>query len=117
MRVLVWWGAGNASSVAAKKAIKKYGPKVEVLYCDTSASEHPDNIRFRADVEEWLGQPIKVLKSKEFSDIYEVFEKRRFLRAPGGAPCTAEMKIAVRHDYQEAGDLQIFGFSKDEDSR
>lgn len=118
MRVLVWWGAGNASSVAAKKAREKYGPKVEVLYCDTSASEHPDNIRFRKDINTWLGgEPIKVLRSEDFKDIWEVFEKRRWLRSAEGAPCTAEMKIAVRHAYQQAGDLQIFGFTSDEEAR
>lgn len=116
-RVLVWWGAGNASSVAAKEAIKKYGKIVQVLYCDTSKSEHPDNLRFRRDISEWLGQEIKVLKSEDYDDIWQVFEKRRWLRSADGAPCTAEMKIAVRHAYQEACDLQIFGFTKDEEPR
>lgn len=119
-RVLVWWGAGDASTVAADEAIKKYGhEKVEVLYCDTSKSEHPDNSRFKVDVEAFLKHPIKVLKSDEFDDIWQVFEKRRFLRdnRTGGAPCTGEMKIAVRHAYQQAGDLQIFGFTKDEEKR
>jgi hypothetical protein len=34
-RVLVWFSCGDASAVAAKFAIQKYGSRVEVLYCDT----------------------------------------------------------------------------------
>lgn len=60
-RVLVWFSDGAASSVAAKLAIQKYPERVEVVKCDTTVSEHPDNERFRADVEGWLGQGNNIL--------------------------------------------------------
>lgn len=117
MRVLVWFSCGAASAVAAKLAVQEYGDAVEVLYCDTLAYEHPDNPRFMADVERWIGKKIKILKSKEYTDIYDVFEKTGWLVGPGGARCTVELKKAVRHEYEKADDVQVFGFTFDECER
>jgi len=113
-RVLAWFSCGDASAVAAKLACEKYGARCEVLYCDTFAYEHPDNKRFFNDVEEWLGRTIKVLRSPDYRDIYDVFEKTRFLRGPKGARCTTELKKNVRKAYQMADDIHIFGFTADE---
>lgn len=118
-RILAWFSCGDASAVAAKLAVKKYGDsdRCEVCYCDTFAYEHPDNPRFLHDVERWIGQPIKVLKSTEYTDIYDVFRKTRWLVGVGGARCTTELKKRVRMDYQRPDDLHIFGFTKDEQHR
>lgn len=70
-RVLAWFSCGSASACAAKLAVEKYGDRCEVLYCDTLAYEHPDNLRFLTDVERWVGKPVKILKSAEYSDIYD----------------------------------------------
>ena len=75
-RVLSWFSCGDASAVAARIAVEQY-QGVEVLYCDTLAYEHPDNIRFLHDVERWVGQNIQVLKNPNYRDIYDVFEKTR----------------------------------------
>lgn len=53
-RVLSWFSCGDASAVAAKLAVEKYGDRCEVLYCDTFAFEHPDNRRFFNDTQQWL---------------------------------------------------------------
>jgi hypothetical protein len=66
MRILVWFSCGAASAVAAKMAVDKY-PDCEVLYCDTLAYEHPDNMRFLKDVEKWIGKEIKLLKSTKYT--------------------------------------------------
>jgi 3'-phosphoadenosine 5'-phosphosulfate sulfotransferase (PAPS reductase)/FAD synthetase len=116
-RVLCWFSCGAASAVAAKLAIEKYGDRCEVLYCDTFAYEHPDNRRFMADVERWLGRPIKILKSEKYSDIYDVFEKTGWLVGVGGARCTTELKKNVRVKYQRADDIHVFGFTADEQHR
>lgn len=114
-RVLAWFSCGDASAVAAKLAIEKYGKKqCEVLYCDTFAYEHPDNRRFFADVQRWLGVKIKILKSAEYTDIFDVFEKTGWLVGPGGARCTTELKKNLRTAYQRADDLHVFGFTSDE---
>lgn len=90
---------------------------LQVLYCDTLAYEHPDNRRFLDDVSKWIGQPIKILKSKEYTDIYDVFDKTGYLVGPRGARCTVELKKRVRMDYQDPHDTQVFGFTWDEKAR
>ena len=115
-RHLVWFSCGAASAVAAHLAVKKY-PECEVLYCDTLAYEHPDNIRFLKDVERWIDKPITVLKSSKYKDIFDVFRKTGWLVGPGGARCTLEMKKKVRKDYQKEGDVHIFGLTSDEMKR
>lgn len=117
-RYLVWFSCGAASACAAKLAVDTLTDKpVEVLYCDTLAYEHPDNRRFMADVEKWIGQEIKILKSKEFNSIYHVFNQTKFLKGPKGARCTTELKKKVRDQYQIVDDVHIFGFTSDEQTR
>ncbi len=116
-RVLAWFSCGDASAVAAKLAIDRYGDACEVLYCDTFAHEHPDNRRFFADVERWLGRSIKVLKSPDYADIYDVFHRTGWLVGVGGARCTTELKKNVRTAYQRPDDIHIFGFTADERHR
>lgn len=112
-RVLVWFSCGAASACAAKLAIQEY-PEAEILYCDTLANEHPDNLRFMGDVQKWLGKEIKILKSQKYSNIFEVFDQTGWLYGQSMARCTIELKRNVREKYQSAGDLHIFGFGIDE---
>ena len=116
-RVLCWFSCGDASAVAAKFALNKYGNKCEIIYCDTFAYEHPDNKRFFTDIERWLDRSIKVLKSDRYKDIRDVFEKTKFLRNRQGARCTTELKKNVRKKYQQADDIHIFGFTIEEKHR
>lgn len=116
MRKLVWFSCGAASAVAAKLAVDKY-PDCEVLYCDTLAFEHPDNMRFLEAVSEWIGKEIKILKSSKYKDIFDVFEKTGWLIGVGGARCTTELKKNVRKQYERSDDLHVFGLTKDEAKR
>jgi len=116
-RVLAWFSCGDASAVAAKLTVERYGDRCEVCYCDTFAYEHPDNRRFFADVERWLGRQIRVLHSPEYRDIYDVFHRTRWLVGIGGARCTTELKKNVRKAYQRVDDLHVFGFTADEGHR
>lgn len=116
-RVLCWFSCGASSAVAARLAVRKYGSLCEVVYCDTSASEHPDNLRFLLDVERWLGVPILRLRSDKYVDIWDVFEKTGYLVGPSGARCTTELKKAVRHRYQRPDDVHIFGLTYEERHR
>lgn len=115
-RVLVWFSCGAASACAAKLTLEQY-PDAEILYCDTLAYEHPDNRRFIADVEKWLGKSIKILRSEKYKDIFDVFEKTGWLVGKGGARCTIELKRNVREQYQSVGDIHVFGFCADEPAR
>ena len=115
-RVLVWFSCGAASACAAKLAVQQY-EHVEVVYCDTLASEHPDNKRFFKDVEEWTGKSIQIISSEKYKDVDDVFEKRRYMSGIAGAPCTTELKKIPRLEFQRPNDLHIFGLTFDEQKR
>lgn len=115
-RVISWFSCGDASAVASKLILEKH-PSAEVIYCDTFAYEHTDNRRFFADVEQWLGVKIKILQSPDYKDIYDVFEKTRWLVGIGGARCTTELKKNLRKAYQLIDDTHVFGFTSDEEHR
>jgi hypothetical protein len=117
-RVLVWFSCGAASACAAKLAVEKHKDKtLEIIYCDTLKYEHPDNVRFLKDVEQWIQWPVKIMRSKEYADIFDVFDKTGWLVGPHGARCTTELKKNVRKEYQWPEDLHIFGLTADEPNR
>jgi hypothetical protein len=115
-RVVSWFSCGAASAVASKLAIQKYGA-VEIVYCDTMSTEHPDQQRFFDDVQRWLGQDIIRIKSEKYTDVDDVIEKRRYMAGIAGAPCTVEMKKVPRFAYQRPDDLHIFGLHAGEQDR
>ena len=115
-RVLAWFSCGAASAVASHIAIEEYGDQVEVAYCDTMSTEHPDNARFFAEVQEWLGQPITRLTGR-YESIDEVFDKTRYMAGVSGARCTSEMKKLPRIAYECPDDIHVFGFTSDEQKR
>ena len=117
-RIVCWFSCGAASAVAAHQAIKKapVGANIEVVYCDTSADEHPDNGRFLADVERWIGRPITRL-SGMYDSVEDVFAAHRYMAGIAGARCTVEMKKKPRFAYQQPDDVHVFGFTSDEQGR
>ncbi len=90
---------------------------VRAIYCDTSASEHPDNERFLLDVQTWTGCQIEKIHSKKYLTIDDVFEETRYMAGIRGARCTVEMKKVPRFAYQHPDDLHIFGLTADEEKR
>lgn len=116
-RILVWFSAGAASAVAAKLALKAANGREVVIAYTEPGSEHPDNQRFIADCERWLGQSVVRLKSSRYADTWQVWEERRYLNGPAGALCTTEMKKAQRFAFQQPDDLQVFGYTIEEKKR
>ena len=114
-RVVCWWSAGAASTIAARLTLAK-NPSAILVYCETG-SEHPDNERFLTDCETWLGRVIVRLRSDAYENIWDVFEKTRYLVGPSGARCTTELKKRVRQRFAEAGDVNVFGYTADEQKR
>lgn len=116
MRRVVWFSCGAASAVTAKLAMEKYGD-VEVVYCDLKKDEHPDNARFLADVERWIGKRVTIIRSEKFGGIEEVFDRAKYMSGIHGAPCTVEMKKIPRFNYQLPDDLHLFGYTSEERGR
>jgi hypothetical protein len=117
-RIVSWFSCGAASAVAAKCALRCYPRNVvRVVYCNTMASEHPDNLRFFREVEDWLGVKITVISSNKFRKVEEVFASRQYMSGPMGAPCTVEMKKLPRFEFQQGDDVHVFGFTADEEKR
>lgn len=106
-RVLGWISAGAASAVACKLT-----PDAEPVYCETGA-EHPDNQRFLADCERWLGREVTRIRSERYASTWEVFEKRRYLAGVEGALCTVELKVMPRLAFQHPTDVHVFGYTAD----
>jgi len=117
-RYISWFSCGAASAVATKLAIDRFDD-VRVIYFDTG-SEHEDNKRFLKDCEEWFDQEIEVAKSETYHDIWDVFEKTRYLVGVGGARCTSELKRKVAESFIDWGknqQFEIFGYTADEKNR
>ena len=116
-RRVVWFSCGNASARAAKEAVDTYGDDCVVVSCDTRSSEHPDNYRFSADVERWIGRPITYIKSDRYETVDDVIERRRYMAGVAGALCTVELKKMPREAWQRPDDVHIFGYTVEETRR
>lgn len=114
-RTVAWFSCGAASAIAAKLALQD-DPETVVARC-VIGNEHPDNWRFARDVARWLDRPIVELTSPRYKDAWGVFEGERFLNGPHGAKCTVILKKKVRQDFEQDGDLQVFGFTSEEGER
>jgi 3'-phosphoadenosine 5'-phosphosulfate sulfotransferase (PAPS reductase)/FAD synthetase len=114
-RTVIWWSAGAASTVAAMLTLRDT-PTALLVYTDPG-SEHPDNLRFRADVEAWLGVRIQVLKSTRYVDTWDVWEQTRYLVGSSGTRCTVEMKKRLRQQFERLDDRQVFGYTVEEIDR
>lgn len=118
-RLVIWFSCGAASAVAAKLALdqaRDSGIETVVAYIDTG-SEHEDNVRFLADVSAWLGHEITTVRNEKYRDIWDVFEKNRYVAGVAGAKCTSVLKKHVREEFERDGDLQVFGYDATEQDR
>ena len=115
MRVISWFSCGAASAVATKLAL--IDNNVIVNYCQVK-EEHPDNMRFLRDCEDWFGLKINIMGNDEYNrSIHAVFDKKKYICGTAGAPCTKALKKQLRLDTQLHDDIQIFGYTVEEQSR
>jgi hypothetical protein len=119
-RVVSWFSCGDASAVCSKLVLADYRSThlVDIVRC-VVPEEHADNDRFAAECERWFDHPITNMRSQEFTGCEEVWRTRRYMSGVAGAPCTIEMKKAVRWDYEQQfhPDLQAFGYTGEECKR
>lgn len=115
-RVVSWFSCGAASAVATKLALQEY-PDLIIAYCEVK-EEHSDNKRFLKDCEKWFGKEIIILGNDKYDrSIYTVFEKTKYIAGVAGARCTKELKKQVRIDFQQPNDIQMFGYTAEEEHR
>lgn len=110
-RTLIWWSTGAASFVSAQLTLRE-NPEAVIVRCETN-NEDPDNYRFEADAMRRLNRSVTLLKSAEYDNVWDVWQRRRFMAGPKGAPCTSAMKIAPRLEFQKPDDLHVFGYTAD----
>jgi hypothetical protein len=110
-RRVVWFSCGAPSAVAAKLVLSEHDDAI-LGYCETGA-EHDDNERFIRDCEAWLGHKVTRLKSTQYKDTWDVWEKKRYIAGISGAPCTGALKVQPRLDFQQPDDIHVFGYTAD----
>jgi hypothetical protein len=125
--IVVWFSCGVASAVAASETIKRYGTDHIVRVVNNPvAEEDSDNRRFLADVAAWIGRPIEIAANEKWptNSARDVWEKRSYMGGPlpgggSGAPCTAELKRAARHQWEARNhfDHMVLGFTAEEKKR
>jgi len=120
--IVVWFSCGAASAVAAKLTVDKYEPEFNVMIVNNPVDEEePDNLRFMADVSNWLGKEILCAKNTKLghTSAYEVWEKRKYMAGVGGAPCTLLLKKEARYEFEKSHDIafHVLGFTADEGRR
>ena len=111
-RILAWFSRGAASAVATRLMIREHGERVVPVCCDTGA-EDADNDRFQVDCERWFGRAVVMLRSTEYRDTWDVWEKTRWLAGINGARCTGELKVVPRLEFQRPDDIHVFGYTND----
>lgn len=114
-RHLVWFSAGAASAVAAKLTLAEHSDAI-IAYINPG-SEHPDNERFLQDCERWFGVQIHRYASTKYADTWDVWERTKYLNGPIGARCTLELKKRVRQSVELPTDVQVFGYTAEEQHR
>lgn len=120
--IAVWVSCGAASAAAAIIACREYGDTCNIkLLNNPIAEEHEDNQRFVADLSAYLGRKVEKVVNPDWPNcsIFDVFEKRRFMSSPYGAPCTGELKKKARQHWENSNhvDWHVMGFTYDEKNR
>ncbi len=106
------WVDGVNSAVMAHLVLMD-DPDAIPVHCDLGTSVHEDSHRFVNDLEQWYGKEIVRLRSEEFANIDEVFERRKYLSGMNGAPCTGYMKFDPRELFERPSDLHHWGYTAD----
>lgn len=114
-RIVNWFSCGAASAIATMltlRDLRGQGREVVIVECITG-SEDEDNARFRTDCERRFNQPVIQIRSDKYSSTWDVWEKRKFISGPKGAPCTTHLKIEPRLEFQRPDDIHVFGYTAD----
>ncbi len=95
---VVWLSAGISSFIAGylvKETVDEW------IYIDVK-DQHPDSMRFVHDCEKILGREVTILKSSKYEDVEDVCRNAGLINTPFGAPCTGQLKKAVRKEWERS---------------
>lgn len=122
-RLVCNFSCGASSAVAAKMALafRDRFAETVVVYADTG-NEHPDNMRFLREIEEWIEHPVTIVKNEKYEDLWDMWEQMGFIAAVKGKnkyyPCTGTMKKQPLQPYEvPTTDVKVIGYTIDERTR
>jgi len=120
--ITVWFSCGAASAVAAKRTLERYQDICEIKIVNNPiADEHPDNLRFLKDCEEWFGQKIEFATNYKYPSnrVNDVFRDTKYIAGHKGARCTVELKKEARKQWESKNhsDWLVLGFTLEEKHR
>lgn len=120
--IVVWFSNGAASAVALQETIKRFGGVCSVRAVNNPVIEEDcDNLRFKQDVEAWLGVTIENCTHPKYpnASAVEVWDRRKGMNFPHGAPCTVHLKKEARQHFERRVhvDWHVLGFTADERKR
>ena len=120
--IAVWFSCGAPSAAAAYYTLRDYGERCAVRIINTPVEEeHPDNRRFLADVQEWLGREIEIATNPDFptNSARDVWEAKRAMSFPHGAPCTIALKKGARMAWENENRSEwlVLGYTLEERGR
>jgi len=119
--IAVWFSCGAASAAALKLTVDKYGADNVRAVNNPVIEEHEDNLRFAQDVSEWVGIEVEIATNSKYplASARDVFERRKGMSFPHGAPCTVELKKRARQQWEADNpvDWHVLGFTADEKDR
>jgi len=121
MKIAVWFSCGAASAAALKLTVDKYGADNVYAVNNPVIEEHHDNKRFAEDVAKWVGIDIQYAVNSNYplASVVDVFDRRKGMAFPHGAPCTVELKKRARQEWEKTNpvDWHVLGFTVDERNR
>lgn len=121
MKIAVWFSCGAASAAALKLTVDKYGVDNVYAVNNPVIEEHHDNKRFAEDVANWVGIDIQYAINSKYplASVVDVFDRRKGMAFPHGAPCTVELKKRARQEWEKRNpvDWHVLGFTVDERNR
>jgi hypothetical protein len=120
-RIVCHFSCGAASAVATKLAIMENNRRANlplVILNEKIDQEHSDNARFLADCQAWFGQEVISIQHPRYGgDIYAAFEGEKYIAGVRGARCTLELKKKLAAKFWQPGDIDVLGYTAEEQDR
>lgn len=116
--IVCQFSCGAASAVATKLTLAKHKGESVAIVNAFIKEEDDDNRRFLADCEDWFGKRAIVLRDEKYgASVDEVWRRRRYMKGPNGAPCSAQLKRRVLDAFRHPDDTVVFGYDATEADR